>query len=251
MSQTTLHYAPYVPSTATASSVYGGFYAPNVLLGKVQKQWRANSAATTEYLIVDLGSSQVLVNAKLTISAANLFDAQILADTAANPTTSKGVVAFSSDGNGRYKASMVISGTIRYIKIKPNSGAPVDGSTRWAIGPVDLFKSALAVARDPIFGETAVDWMRPQTRTDLDNGISVKDDTGPPYSAITLNFSGGSADDHEAVMRQARAGLCWLDFNIAANRGLQWRVKHIEPKVTRKITAFNRESVQVLLTEQV
>lgn len=251
MSIATLASTPYVPFNVTSSSSASGYPATNVTTGKVLKPWRSTTAALSEYIIFDLGSNIPLTNAMLTISAANLVDAQIFADTWVNPTTSKGVITFAADGSGRYKASIALSGTIHFIKIKPNSGAPTDGAGFWQIGPVDLFLNSRPLPRDPIFGETSIDSCTPQTRTDLENGIVVKDDTGPPYSTITLNFTGGTADDHEAVMRTARAGLCWLDLGIASNRGLQWRVKHYEAKTTRKLTAFNRESVQITLKEEV
>lgn len=250
MSIATLAYSPIVPATVTASSQAAGYPATNVLLGKVNMPWRSTSLALTEYIIIDLGVI-ISLPKTLTISATNLVDADIYADTSATPTTLKGTIIFANDGAGRYKASSAISGPFRYIKIKPHSGAPTDGNSFWSIGAVDLFANSMQFARDPIYGESQIESATPQTSVQLDNGVTIKDDTGPPYSAITLNFSGGSADDHEAVMRQARAGLCWLDMGATANRGLQWRVKHIEPKTTRKITAFNRETVQIVLTEQV
>lgn len=251
MSIATLAYSPLVPATATASSAAANYPATNVLLGKVNKPWRSTSNATTEYLIIDLGSSSSYPSNTLCISGLTMPNAAIYADNSANPSTLKGTFTCAADTQGRYKVSLPLPGTYRYIKIKPNSGTPTDGASYWTIGTVDLFTSSMQFARDPIYGESQIETHTPQSSVQLENGVTVKDDTGPSYSAITLNFSGGSTDDHEAIMRRARAGLCWLDLGVIANRGLQWRVKHIEPKTTRKITAFNRETVQIVLTEQV
>lgn len=251
MSIATLAYSPIVAATATASSQAAGYPATNVLLGKVNKPWRSTTTATSENIIIDFGTSIVASNATLTISAANLVGALISIGLSNPPTSVITAMVFAADGDGRSKASLVFSATFRYLKIQTFTGSPTDGSAYWNIGCVDLFANSMQFARDPIYGESQIETATPQSAVQLDNGVTIKDDTGPFYSVITLNFSGGSADDHEAIMRQARAGLCWLDMGVTANRGLQWRVKHIEPKTTRKITAFNRETVQIVLTEQV
>lgn len=250
MTLSTLAYNQLSPSTATASSAAAGYPATNVLLGKVLKPWRSTTAGSSENIIIDLGSNLPLSNATLAISATNMLTAAIYADTANPPTTLKGTILFSKDVTGRYKQSLSLTGTIRYIKILP-IGSPFDGAAYWSIGPVDVFASELAFARDPLFGESSLDANLPQTMVTLDNGIIVRDQTGPSFMTPTLNFTGGSTDNHEEIAMLARAGLCWLDLGITSNRGLQWRVRHYEPKVTRKLSAFNRETVQIALKEEV
>ena len=252
MSISLLAYNPFAIITATASSAAAGYPATNVLTGKVLKTWRSTSSATTEYLIIDLGASTSNPNT-LCISGLTMSNVSIYADNTSNPTTLVGTYICAADAQGRYKVSIVLpsSPSYRYIKIKPNTGTPTDGASYWTIGPVDLFTASLSFARDPIFGESSLDTNTPQTSATLDNGIIVRDGTGPSYMTPTLNFSGGSGDNHEQIAMLARSGLCWLDLGIASNRGLQWRVKHYEPKVTRKLTAYNRETVQIALKEEV
>lgn len=251
MSLARLAYNPIAAATATASSAAAGYPATNVLTGQVLKPWRSTSLANTEYIIIDLGSNYLLNGAILAVSATNLATATVYADMSNPPTTSRGTITPALDAQNRGKASLSLTATVRYIKIVASSGAPTDGSAYWSIGPVDVFNNTLAFQRDPIFGESSLETNTPQTSVTLDNGKIVRDGTGPSFITPTLNFSGGSNDDHEQIAMLARAGLCWLDLGITSNRGLQWRVKHYEAKTMRKLTAFNRESVQIQLKEEV
>lgn len=251
MSLARLAYNPIAAATATASSAAAGYPATNVLTGQVLKPWRSTSLANTEYIIIDLGSNYLLNGAILAVSATNLATATVYADMSNPPTTSRGTITPALDAQNRGKASLALTGTIRYIKILASAGSPTDGAAYWSIGPVDVFTATLAFPRDPIFGESSLETNTPQISITLDNGKIVRDGTGPSFVTSTLNFSGGSNDDHEQIAMLARAGLCWLDLGIASNRGLQWRVKHYEAKTTRKLTAFNRESVQITLKEEV
>ena len=253
MSLASLAYNPisFAAATATASSAAAGYPATNVLTGQVLKPWRSTSLANTEYIIIDLGAIRLLNGAILAVSATNLATATVYADSSNPPTTSRGTITPALDAQNRGKASLALTGLIRYIKILASSGSPIDGAAYWSIGPVDVFVNTLAFPRDPIFGESSLDTNTPQTSVTLDNGKIVRDSTGPSFMTPTLTFSGGNGDDHEQIAMLARSGLCWLDLGIATNRGLQWRVMHYDPKITRKLTAYNRESVQIALKEEV
>jgi len=248
--QAILFYGLLAPGAAKASSEQAGYPASNVLLGKVQRPWKAlNATSLGSYVQIDLGA--VYYVRLLAINAANMVTVDsVMADTMDPPLSLRGPLTLYQDKQGRSKGSVFISAAVRYIRLANFTGTPTDGDSVWSIGSIFLFSSYAQLARDPLFGESSNDLNTPQSRVDLDNGVSVVDDTGPSFMTPTLQFSGGATDDHEKLVRLTRAGLCWLNLNDG-NGGDQWPVRHVDPKITRKFTGFNRETVQVSLKEQV
>jgi len=243
----TLAYDQIAPGSVRTATEQAGYPASNVLLGKVGRPWKGLGHGTA-FLIVDLGASKYVDT--FAANNGNLVEVGIRYDDTGAFTSLIQTTTGGTDKQGRWKASFQIKDTFRYLQLTMiASGLPTDGDDVWSLSSLFFFANSLSLARDPLFGESATDVNFPQSRVDLDNGSTVKDDTGPSFMTPTLQFSGGRDDDHEQLVRLTRAGLCWLNYNDG-NPGDQWPVRHVDPKITRKLAAFNRESVQVSLKEQ-
>lgn len=248
MTATVLLYNPLVPATATASTEAAGYPATNALDSQILKPWKG-TANSFDYLQIDLGSSKAVTG--VTITGANMPFVFVYADNSATPTTSRGTLTMAADDQGRYKGSLQFSATVRYIRFSISPNATLDGAPGWIIGAATAWAASFSPPRDPLYGGSSLDFNSPQSRQDLDNGVVIRDDIGPSYQLITLAFSGSASDDMAAIRRCARAGLCWLDLGVSTQRGWQWPVREHEAKVTRKITGFNRETMDLVLKEEV
>jgi hypothetical protein len=118
----------------------------------------------------------------------------------------------------------------------------------WRIGCLYPFASSLSLPKDPLFGGSSLESNFPQNLVQLDNDIEIRDTTGPSFARITLDYSGAATDPLTALARRARLGVCWINLNVGA---LQFPVRHNEPKITRKLQAYNRELVTFMLKEEV
>lgn len=241
---------PYAPATATAGSVSASFPATNALTTQVLKPWQGTTTGA-DFLQIDLGANKIIGNGGgVILNAANMTSVTVFADTANPPTTNRGTLTLSQDAQGRYKGSLSFAAaSVRFIRFTIAGGSPVDGAAGWSIGFASVFASGFSPARDPLFGESSMDEVTPQSRDDLDNGVVIRDTTGPSFMLITRAFSGGSGDDHEQIQQYARAGLCWWNDGNPNAPWNQWPVRHHDPKVTRKLAGFNREQVTLTLKE--
>jgi hypothetical protein len=248
MTAASLWFGLLAPATATAGSADPNYPATNALTTQVLRPWLATGTAS-DFLQIDLGASKTIVG--VVLNAANMASVTVFADNANPPTTNRGTLTLQQDGQGRYKASMSIAATVRYVRFAIAAGSTVDGSGAWGIGFAGVYSGAFSPAKDPLFGESSQDQVTPQSRDDLDNGVVIRDNTGPSYMLITRGFSGGSADDHEQIQQYARASVCWWNDGNPSAAWNQWPVRYHEPKVTRRISGFNREQVSILLKEEV
>jgi len=215
----------------------------------VLRPWKGTTTGA-DWVQIDLGAS-VAVNA-IAVNGGNMGSVTVLADNANPPVTNRGVLTLSQDAQGRYKGSLAIGASVRYIRLNIGAGVPNDGSTAWSIACVYPFTNSFTAARDPLYGANSTqDLNTPQTRQDLDNGVVIRDSTGPSFMTFTLDFSGAATDDHEQIQQYARAGLCWLNFNIPNAAWEQFPVRNHDPKMTRKFGGFNREQVELTLKEEV
>jgi len=242
-----LYYSSYTPSAATASSAQAVYPASNAITTQVNKPWTATSAGA-EWLQFDLGASRAL--AAICVHGVNFATAQVYADNSATPTTLVGTLTMGMDDNGRFKGSLAVATTARYVRVSIAAGTPLSGAT-WSAGNLSVFAAALSPPVDPLYGNSKVKSVIPQSLTDLDNGVSVVDTIGPQYTLATLEFSGGATTDLAQLMRTARTfGTCWVDLGTP-NRGEQWPMRHFEPDVTRTFAAYNRETMSLSFKEMV
>lgn len=236
-------------SAATSSTAQAGFPVTNVINTQVLKPWKGTGVGA-DFVQLDLGASVALNGVAL--NAANMGSVTVFADNANPPTTNRGTLTLSQDGQSRFKGSLLFVAAARFIRFTIAAGATTDGSATWQVGNAYPFSSIFNLARDPLFGqESALIFNTPQSRTDLDNGQDVTDNTGPGWAQLTLDFSGGAADDHEQLQQYTRAGLCWINMNIYNAPWQQWPVRHRDPAITRKYVGFNQEQVEITLKEQV
>jgi len=244
---------PIAPVTAASFlTAAAGYPATNALNSQILRPWKSSSnAANADALIVDLGTPLAITAVAVTQTNFSRFG--VYADNTTFPTTVLGTLNTAQDAQGRYKGSLVASATARYINFKcPSSlDTPVDGNN-WTIGAVYVYTTApYTTPRDPLFGSSSLDLSTPQSRIDLDNGSVVRDTTGPSFQTINLDFTGGAGDDHEQIQQYTRAGICWLNLSNPSAPWEQWPVRHIDPKITRKLAGFNRELVSISLKEEV
>lgn len=248
MTLATMAYFPLAPVSASATSAQANYPAANVLTQQVRQPWKSTSLAA-QSITLDLGASTAI--ACIAFSDCNFAACTIRADNSVNPATVIGSPGTGQDGAGRNKCSLLPVGlTARYISITP-TGATLDGAAGYQIGAVYAFAVASSLARDPLFGSTQVDYNSPQSILELDNGVTISDDTGPGWALVTMGFSGGRNDDMESLWRFSRFGTVWLNLDGTPASDNQWPVRHYEPKITRRLQSFNREQVQFALKEQV
>jgi len=240
--------------TAYAGSAAAGYPATNALTTQTKKSWRSTGTAN-DYIELDFGSNIQAAGYMCCLNAHNipLANISVLAGPSTPPTFSIPAPTGGGDNVGRFKASLIFpAGTaFRYLRIAIAAGSTLNGLPYWEIGSVLLFATVWNLAKDPLYGNSGIDSVFPQSRIDLDNGVVVRDDTGPPFSLISLDFSAGSDIPIEVYPSIARSGLSWLDLNDAKNPGRQWPVRYHEPKLTRKLQAYNRETETMVFKEEV
>ncbi|HPG95111.1 MAG TPA: hypothetical protein PLR28_11195, partial [Dokdonella sp.] len=234
------------PTTATASSAAASYAATNALLRPVLREWRSTTTGAS-WLQLDLGASLSVTGVAL--SGANFSSCTILADNSATPTTNRGTLTTALDKQDRRKGSLAFAATVRYIRFNLGAGTPLDGAAYWSIGSGYAFAGALSLLRDPLYGGSSVDWTKPQQRNDLPNGVIETWATGADRAEIALQFAGRETEDIEEIVRRARAGVCWFDFGLAAERGMQWPVTHCEDVVSTRMEGFNRRRLDARLRE--
>ncbi|MDR3389918.1 MAG: hypothetical protein P4L92_23015 [Rudaea sp.] len=247
MGQMTMLYGLRPPATMTSGTAVPSYLATNAgTPGNVLKPWKGTTLGA-DYLQIDLGATAAISG--LALNAGNMSSVTVFADNSNPPTTNRGTLTLSQDGQGRWKGSMAVVMAVRYIRFTIAAGTPNDGATGWSIANALVFASTFSPPRDPLFSGSSIDSNTPQSRADLDNGVVICDNTGAPFETITLSFSGGAGDGHEQIQRYARAGVCWLNLGVATAPWYQWPVFHYDPKVTRKLSGFNRELVDITLKE--
>lgn len=234
------------PTTATASTAAANYAATNALRTAVLREWRSTTTGAS-WLQIDLGAS--LAVSGIGISAFNCTSCTVLADNSATPTTNRGTLTTGVDRQGRRKGSLAFSATVRYIRLNITGGSPTDAAAYWRAGAAYAFASLLALPRDPLYGGSSIDWGTPQQRNDLPNGRAEAWSTGASRADLALQFAGKETDDIEELQRRARAGACWFDYGIAADRGLQFPVVHCEEVITSRFEKFNRRVLDLRLRE--
>ena len=188
--------------------------------------------------------------AGVSISGVNLASCTVLADNSATPTTNRGTLTTGTDRQGRVKGSLAFAATVRYIRFSIASGTPIGGAAYWEIGSAQAYAASLTLPADPLYGGSRIEWLTPQQRADLPNGTVETWDTGPSVAELTLGFRGSETDDIEAAKRLARLGLVWFDFGVAADRGLQFPVRHREASLAARFEGFNRRAIDLVLREE-
>lgn len=241
-----LHHTARIPTTATASSAAASYPATHVLLPQVLREWRSTTTGAS-WVQIDLGAS--LPVEAVAINAFNCASCTVLADNSATPTTNRGTLTTGIDHQGRRKGALAFSATVRYIRFNITGGSPTDGAAFWRAGSAFVFVGSLALPRDPLYGSSSIDWITPQQRNDLPNGRAETWSTGAACAELGLLFAGRETDDVEALQRYARAGACWFDYGIAADRGLQFPVVHCEGVTTMRFEKFNRRMLETRLRE--
>lgn len=234
------------PTAATASTAAANYPASNALLPPVLREWRSTTTGAS-WLQLDLGASLAVTG--VAVSAANFASCTVLADNAATPTTNRGTLTTGLDKNDRRKGSLAFSATVRYIRFNISGGSPTDSAAFWRVGAAYGFAGLLALPVDPLYGGSSVDAVLPQHRNDLPNGAVETWSLGAARAELSLQFSARETDDIEALVRYARAGVCWFDFGIAADRGMQYPVRHHEPIATVRLERYNRRLADVRLRE--
>lgn len=247
-----LHYRPLNLGSVTATSAASGYAAANVRESMVDKPWRSTSNAL-QNLDIDLGSSRSVV--AVCVQGTNAPSLTVFADPTPNPpTTNRGTLTLSQDNNARRKGILEFAASVRYIRLQMPATSVVaddDGTVQnyYWIGAVYVFEATLTLPRDPLYGQSTIQHLRPQTSIDLDNGQNVTSNDGAPISLIQLGFSGRSDQDIERAARLARLGICWLDLGIASERWRQWPVRETSETADRRITRINGEQVELRFRE--
>ncbi len=119
----------------------------------------------------------------------------------------------------------------------------------YTVGSVYVFGSTLTLPRDPLYGQSNLELLTPQTSIDLSNGQNVTSTNGAAVTQITLGFSARAQDDVERARRLARIGPAWLDLDIASERWRQWPVRSVAERVTRSVARINAERVELPFRE--
>lgn len=236
-------------TAATASTSAASYPATNAPLIPILREWRSTTTGAS-WVQLDLGAS--IVVAAVAVNACNFASCTVQADNNVTPVTGRGTITTGVDRQDRRKGSLVFAApaAVRYIRFTIAAGAPSDGAAFWRVGAAFPFGAVLTLPRDPLYGSSGVDWITPQQRAELGNGITEAWDTGVPRAEMALQFRGRETDDVEEVRRRARAGLCWFDFGLAADRGMQFPVRNIEDVTSSRFEGFNRRGFEVRLREQ-
>jgi hypothetical protein len=247
-----LHHTLRNLASVTATSAAVSYPATNIKESPVDKPWRSTTNAL-QNVDIDLGSS--LAVTAIAVQGTNAPSITVLADAAINPpTTNRGTLALAQDPVARRKGILEVAATVRYIRLQIPATSVVaddDGTVQayYWIGAVYVFGATLNLPRDPLYGSSALEAVYPQTSVDLANGQNVTSNDGAPYAEPTLAFSVRSDQDIERAARLARLGVCWLDLGIASERARQWPVRHVQPRLVRRVTRVNGEQVELKLRE--
>jgi hypothetical protein len=246
-----LHHTLRNLASVTATSAAANYAATNVRESPVDKPWRSTSNAL-QNLDIDLGGSFAVV--AVAVQGTNAPSFTVLADGSNPPTTARGTLTLATDNTGRRKGILEFAATVRYIRLQiPATSVVADDNgtvqSYYEVGAVYVFGATLNLPRDPIYGSSSMEAVFPQTSVDLANGQNVTSNDGAPYVEPTLGFSTRSDQDVEKAARLARLGVCWLDLGITSERHRQWPVRHVLPRLVRRVTRVNGEQVELKLRE--
>lgn len=246
-----LHFRNANIGAATATSAAAGYPATNVREAPVDKPWRSTTNAL-QNLDIDLGSSRSVV--AVAVQGTNAPSFTVTADNSNPPTTNRGTLTLAQDNNARRKGVLEFAASVRYIRLQMPATSVVaddDGTVQsyYWVGAVYVFEATLTMPRDPLYGQSTVQHLRPQTSIDLDNGQNVTSSDGASVSLLQLGFSGRSDQDIERAARLARLGICWLDLGIASERWRQWPVRENTETVDRRASRYNAEQVELRFRE--
>lgn len=234
-----LRHTVRIPSAVTATSAAASYPASNLLVPSVRRAWRSTgtgaqnidltipSTASPWLCVQDCNATQIEVR----------YGASILV----------GTFATAQDRHGRRRLSVQIPATATALRLTL-SGTPTDGAGFWQMGAVYVFASSLSLPDNPLLGSEAnPSW--PQTRVDLPNGERVVIDRGTPRQQLNLRFRTPRTADIDALVRLARAGICWLDLGVTANRELQWPVRFDSDTSTRAFATAAQDEQAIPLRE--
>lgn len=233
----------YAATSASASTTQAGYPAANALIPGVNRGWKS-SATGSQWIQLDLGAPFFVSGVALQAISGIGVVISVYADTSATPTTLRGSITPGTDGNGRSKGSLAFAATVRYIRFYLVTGASTVG-----VGSMYAFATSTSINRGPLYGQTNITCIDPQVRNELPNGVIETYSAGASTTDIQLGFGPAPTDDLDAIRRAARAGPCWLDLGVTAQRDRQWPVRYADDKSVRKIDRFNRESQSLTFRE--
>jgi hypothetical protein len=247
------HNQRFIASNIAATSAAASYPAIHMRLLSTERAWRSTSNAL-QNIDIDLNSSVPVTG--VCVQGTNAPSFTVFGDAAITPaTTNRGTITPVADGNGRRKGSINLGGlSLRYLRLQiPAAGvvADDDGTVQsyYTIGAVYVFGSTLNLPRDPIYGQSSIQHVTPQTSVNLANGQNVTSNDGAPYSNIAVGFGVRADQDIERARRMARLGACWLDLDIASERWRQWPVRSVTEQADRRLTRINGEQVDLQFRE--
>lgn len=240
-----LRHTAYPIAAVTATSAATGYPASNITVPSCGRPWRSTSTAA-QNLDLDLGTSRSQVY--LCVQGVNCASVTVQYGNASYTASTLGALTASKDRHGRRKFSVSIIGPLRYIRLAFSASAPDDSAAFYEAGAVFVFGESLTLPADPLLGSEASAAL-PQTLVQLPNGFECAIDRGPARQRLGLRFRGARTDDLDELARRARAGTCWLDLDVAANRELQWPVRHTADSLQRSFSGASQDEASIPLIE--
>lgn len=241
-----LHHTLWQISAVAATTAAAGYPASNVSTPGVRKPWRSTAITNPQDLDVDLGT--IRANVVICIQHANAASCVISYGSVAYTTTNAGTQTLTMDRHGRRKHSLALVGSVRYIRFSFGAVAPDDSAAYFEVGAVYPFSTTLALPEDPLLGSEANPRL-PQTLIELANGNTFAIDRGAARQRLTLRYRGLRTVDLDEAARRARAGACWLDLDVTANRELQWPVRHVDDQLQRTLARASQDEAAHALLE--
>lgn len=240
-----LHHTLIQASGVAASTSAAGFPVSNILLTPVRRPWRSTSTAANS---VDIDLGAVYVAPTICLQAPNAPTVTMSYGQVAYTTTNAGTQTLALDRHGRRKHSLSLVGNVRYVRINFGASAPDDSAAYYELGAVFPFATTLALPEDPLLGSEAVVQFA-QERVQLPNGTRFPVERGAPRQQLSLRMRGQRTADLDQLTRRARAAVCWLDLDVAANRELQWPVRHDGDRAARSLARANQDESTLELVE--
>lgn len=240
-----LHHTVLPIDAMAATSAATGYPASNVMNVSVGKPWRSTSVASNN-LDIDLGTTRTAP--VIGIQGPNAASCTLSYGAAAYTTTSAGTQTLAQDRHGRRKHTLALAGSVRYIRLVFGAAAPDDALDYFEVGAIHVFASTLSLPDEPLTG-AELSARYPQTAIELANGADITLERGVPRQRIALRFRSLRTVDIEQAVRLARKGACWLDLDVAANRELQWPVRHLEGEQSRTLSRAAQDEASITLRE--
>ena len=240
-----LLHSPWAIDAVAATSAATGYPASNITQQSCGRPWRSTSAAA-QNLDIDLGTTRTAPT--LCVQGVNAATCTVSYGSASYTTTSAGTQGLSRDRHGRRKHSLALTGSVRYIRLVFGGSSPDDAAAFFEVGSVYVFSTALTLPQNPLLGSDANPSL-PQTLIQLPNGNEFVVERGPARQRLGLRFRGARTDDLDELARRARAGTCWLDLDVAANRELQWPVRHTADSLQRSFSGASQDEASIPLIE--